>query len=553
MPKFHIVGTILTFLLQFYDITFASSELSPVDYIDAVDSTALRGYLAIPPSASTIPPGIIIILPDWDGVNSYEKERATMVAHELGYAAFAADIYGVDLQNVDNFFQQIQLATKYRETEGLFVSRINAAVDAVKDLAAVNGLADVNDGKVGIVGYCLGGTGVLLYALSEADPSVKALVSVHGGLLDKFSIGPNFVQDQKLLVLSGGEDDTATDILDLEATMDDANAEWEITRYSGIEHGFTKWDADAYDAWADMRSWGSMSSFLQEIFETEPDGTQPLNTYDAEEVDYIGTTLRGYLSTPSSDTTTASAVIIIPDLNDSNDSYRVINYELKRATMLADEGFVAFVADISGLSHDSSPTEYVSRIQETIDTLKTVVNNIDSNRIAIIGYGFGGSGVLHYSLSGSEDVALGVSFHGQLKTIPSSIPETTSSIFTRVLILSGRNDENYGNQTSLEEALDEKGGEWEITRYAGVGPGFTVWDGPSYDAVADGRSWDAMLTLLEEVFDPPSASPTSNPTHPPSASPSASPTSNPIPSGATSVRVGHILYLFVCISVTAMF
>lgn len=302
-----------------------------------------------------------------------------------------------------------------------------------------------------------------------------------------------------------------------------------------------------------------MSSFLQDIFETVPDGTQEPNTYDGEPVDYTGTTLRGYLSIPSSDTTTAPAVIIIPDSNE------VTNYELKRATMLANEGFVAFVADFSGLSHDSNPTEYVSRIQETIDTLKTAVNNIDSARIAIIGYGFGGSGVLHYSLSGSEDVALGVSFHGHLKTIPSSIPETTSSIFTRVLILSGKNDENYGNQASLEEALDEKGGEWEITRYAGVGPGFTVWGGSSYDAVADGRSWDAMMTLLEEVFDPPSASPTSdpthspsasptsNPTHPPSASPSASPTRNPTPSGATSVRVGHILYLFVCIFVTAMF
>ena len=31
---------------------------------------------------------------DWDGVNLYEQQRATKVAEDLGWASFAADIYG---------------------------------------------------------------------------------------------------------------------------------------------------------------------------------------------------------------------------------------------------------------------------------------------------------------------------------------------------------------------------------------------------------------------------------------------------------------------------
>jgi dienelactone hydrolase len=37
------------------------------------------------------PHPVVVIFPDWDGVNAYEKKRATMLA-EMGYVAFAADI-----------------------------------------------------------------------------------------------------------------------------------------------------------------------------------------------------------------------------------------------------------------------------------------------------------------------------------------------------------------------------------------------------------------------------------------------------------------------------
>ena len=57
------------------------------------------------------------------------------------------------------------------------------------------------------------------------------------------------------MVLSGGEDDTATQITDLENTLDEANATWEVTRYSDIQHAFTVWNdaRNRYDPWADMR------------------------------------------------------------------------------------------------------------------------------------------------------------------------------------------------------------------------------------------------------------------------------------------------------------
>jgi len=88
---------------------------------------------------------------DWDGVNDYEKLRADMIAQELGYIAFAADIYGADLHQVEDIDQRIALAGMYRDNATLFSGRIAAAVDVVK------GMEEVDSDAVAMIGYCFGG------------------------------------------------------------------------------------------------------------------------------------------------------------------------------------------------------------------------------------------------------------------------------------------------------------------------------------------------------------------------------------------------------------
>jgi dienelactone hydrolase len=52
----------------------------------------------------------------------YEKERATLLA-EAGYVAFAADIYGAELQENLDFPTMIAQSTLYRTTNNtLFIS-----------------------------------------------------------------------------------------------------------------------------------------------------------------------------------------------------------------------------------------------------------------------------------------------------------------------------------------------------------------------------------------------------------------------------------------------
>jgi hypothetical protein len=51
----------------------------------------------------------------------------------------------------------------------------------------------------------------------------------------------------------------------METAFDGGSAEWEITRYAGVVHGFTGFNTDAYNLVADARSWESMKKFLMTI------------------------------------------------------------------------------------------------------------------------------------------------------------------------------------------------------------------------------------------------------------------------------------------------
>lgn len=375
------------------DSNAVQPKVSPMNYTDA--QFLLQGFLAIPKST---PAPAVVILPDWDGVNFYEQQRATMLAEDLGYVGFAADIYGADKHKVDDRDERIALAGLYRGNATLFASRIQAAVDEVKTLE------EVDSDNVAIIGYCFGGTGVITYGMLGGT-GVNGLVSFHGGLSNIPEAGS--VMEPKLLVLSGGEDDTATQVYDLEATLDAANSTWEITRYSGIEHAFTKFDDDRYNEWADRRSWESMQGFLKEAFGEEPfDGMKPAST-NVTSVDYTdvdGAELRGYVSVPSADfETPAPAVVILPDWDGTNE------YEKLRATMLSESGYVAFAADIFGkdlqedlaieqrinltTTYRSNSALFVQRIQRAIEEVKKMPE-VDETRIGVIGYCFGGTGTI---------------------------------------------------------------------------------------------------------------------------------------------------------------
>jgi dienelactone hydrolase len=226
--------------------------------------TVLEGYLAYDDAAKGKRPGVLVVHA-WMGLDDNARHRAEMLA-QLGYVAFAADIYGKGVRPKDRD-EAGKLAGKYKADRALLRERVNAGfAQLLKD-------PRVDGAKTAAIGYCFGGTTVL--ELARSGTQVGGIVTFHGGL-DSPSPADGKNIKAKLLVLHGAADfyEKPADLAAFQKELADAKVDWQLTEYGGAAHCFTDRGAGndpstgcAYDASADARSWKAMRDFFEEIFE----------------------------------------------------------------------------------------------------------------------------------------------------------------------------------------------------------------------------------------------------------------------------------------------
>ena len=223
----------------------------------------MQGFLAFDDSAQGKRAGILVC-PEWWGLNDYARHRAQMLA-ELGYVAFAADLYG-NGQTTNDPQQAGKWAGALKANRALLRQRVNAALRELRKSPMVE------ESKVGAIGYCFGGTTAIELARSGAD--VNAIVTFHAGL-DSPSPADGKNIKAHILVCHGGND-TFTSERDLNAfeqEMRQSHVDWQMNVYGGAVHSFTNPGADkhgipgiAYNAEADRRSWQAMQLLFNEVF-----------------------------------------------------------------------------------------------------------------------------------------------------------------------------------------------------------------------------------------------------------------------------------------------
>jgi dienelactone hydrolase len=196
-------------------------------------------------------------------------------------------------------------------------------------------------------------------------------------------------------------------------------------------------------------------------------------------------------------------------------------YPKMRADMLAKLGYVAFAIDMYGKgirpkNSDEAAAQATiyrqdrplmrSRAQAGLDVLLKQPL-VDTRKIAVIGYCFGGGVALELARSG-VDIAGVVSFHGNLDT-PN--PEDDKNIKAKVLVLHGA-DDPFVPQKDVDafwEAMKQTNVDWQLVLYSGAVHNFTNMNsgndpstGSAYNEKADKRSWQAMRTFFGELFGP---------------------------------------------------
>ena len=225
----------------------------------------LIGYLFYDSSTEDARPGIIVVH-EWWGNNEYPRMRARQLA-ELGYTAFAADMYG-NSRVVETPQEAQQLAGQIYSDPQLLKKRMMAAYDTLSKMS------QTDKSKIGAIGYCFGGT-VSLTAASMGVP-LDAVVSFHGGLKG-FSSSPE-MKNINVLVCNGRSDEFVTreDIRSFKKEMEKNGIAYEFKEYEGATHAFTNPNSTetgkkyqmpiAYNETADKASWQDMKDFFDQHF-----------------------------------------------------------------------------------------------------------------------------------------------------------------------------------------------------------------------------------------------------------------------------------------------
>ena len=213
-----------------------------------IEGKGFEGYLQIPSPEAPL----ILLIHDWDGLTEYEIKRADMLA-ALGYAVFAADLFGTGIRPVE-MEERRRLTDELYKDRGRMRTLLTGALETARSKGA-------NVKNAIAMGYCFGGAVALEFARSGAN--LKGFVAFHGVLSTPEGQDYSKVMG-KLLILHGAADEYVTmeQFADLAKALEAAHKPHEMIAYGGAPHAFTVFGSSAYREDADRNSWTRFTEFL---------------------------------------------------------------------------------------------------------------------------------------------------------------------------------------------------------------------------------------------------------------------------------------------------
>ena len=226
-----------------------------------------------------------------------------------------------------------------------------------------------------------------------------------------------------------------------------------------------------------------------------------------------GTSLKGLLAWDANAAGRRPGVLVVHEWWGHDEHAR------NQARRLAEAGYVGFALDMYGdgeqAAHPEDAQKFVEEATKDLNVLTARFNaardvlakdpNVNPDRIAAIGYCFGGGVVLGMARMGADLDAV-VSFHGALESPVAAKP---GAVKARVLVLHGEADQMVmpAHVEAFRKEMTDAGANFRIVTFPGAKHSFTNpkaeshgMDALAYDEDADRKSWAEMLALFKEVW-----------------------------------------------------
>ena len=226
-----------------------------MDHIDVKgQGGTFSAYIARP---KTSPASAVVVLRELFGVNADIRKHCDELA-EQGYLAVAPDLYwrqepGVDLNVTSqaDWDHGLRLYQAYDRDAG--VKDVKDTIDAVRNLPECNG-------KVALLGYCLGA--LMVFMTAVRNDGIDAAVWYHGADTEKY-LGEVDNLSAPLLMHLAEEDEFISK--EAQAQIKKAlatNPTATVCSYAGQRHAFSRHNGAHYNAAAAALANGRTSEFL---------------------------------------------------------------------------------------------------------------------------------------------------------------------------------------------------------------------------------------------------------------------------------------------------
>jgi len=237
-----------------------------------------------------------------------------------------------------------------------------------------------------------------------------------------------------------------------------------------------------------------------------------------EEIEYTADTItmKGYLAYDASQEGPRPGILVVHEWWGHN------AYARKRADMLAEMGYTALAVDMYGngktADHPDDAGKFSQEVFQNIESGMARFNaalelikshkTTDPEKVAAIGYCFGGGVVLHMARSGADLDGV-VSFHGSLAT---KTPAQEGSVLAAVLVCHGADDSFVQPEQVVEIQAEMEAAKVDFTfiAYPGAVHSFTNPDADvfgkkfelplAYNEAADSQSWKDMQEFFDRIF-----------------------------------------------------
>lgn len=237
-----------------------------------------------------------------------------------------------------------------------------------------------------------------------------------------------------------------------------------------------------------------------------------------EEIEYQvdGQPFTGYLAYDATIEGKRPGVLVVHEWWGHNE------YARTRAVQLARMGYVAFALDMYGTGkvadHPDNAKQFMQEAMKSPEQVKARFLKAkalleqqavtDADKMAAIGYCFGGGVVLNMARAG-VDLDGVASFHGALNTV---FPPVPGGIKAKILVLHGADDSLVPPELveAFKAEMEQAGADYRFISYPGAkhsftNPGATAvgekYGMPlAYDEAADEQSWSELSAFLQSLW-----------------------------------------------------